>query len=78
MPHENISLRHNEATSIGERISQRIRFQGIHYRATQPLAIINGKTVGVGDHLIDIQVAGIDQNSVTLLLNGERKIFKLK
>ncbi|MGA2246031.1 MAG: response regulator [Verrucomicrobiota bacterium] len=54
-----------------------IRVQGIFYRAASPLAIINGKTFGVGDHFNGIQVVGIDRHSVTLVLNGEQRIFKL-
>jgi len=54
-----------------------IRLQGIFYRTASPLAIINGKTVGVGDHFNGIQVVAIDQHSVTLALNGEQRVFKL-
>jgi hypothetical protein len=54
----------------------KIRVQGIFYRSASPLAIINGKTVGIGDSINGIQVAGIDEHSVTVELNGEQKIFK--
>ena len=53
-----------------------VRVQGILYRTTSPLAIINNKTVGIGDRFNDIQVLGIDPHSVTLVANGERKVFK--
>jgi HD-like signal output (HDOD) protein len=56
----------------------KVRLQGIIYRTTHPLAIINGQTVGVGDEFDGFKVAAIDQNSVTLQLNGERKIFRPK
>jgi HD-like signal output (HDOD) protein len=53
-----------------------VRVQGIFYRTASPLAIINNRTVGVGDQFNGIQVVGIDQHSVTLVQNGERKVFK--
>jgi len=54
-----------------------IRLQGIFYRTGSPLAIINGKTVGVGDLYHGLRVVAIDRHSVTLALDGEQKIFKL-
>lgn len=56
----------------------KVRLQGIIYRSAHPLALINGQTVGVGDEVDGFKVAAIDQNSVTLLLNGERRIFRPK
>ena len=53
----------------------KIRVQGIFYRAASPLAIINGKTAGIGDSINGIEVADIGEHSVTLSLNGEQKIF---
>ncbi len=53
-----------------------IRVQGIFYRTASPLAIINNRTVGVGDQFNGIQVVSIDQHSVTLASNGERKTFR--
>jgi HD-like signal output (HDOD) protein len=53
----------------------KIRVQGIFYRAASPLAIINGKTAGIGDSINGIEVADIGQHSVTLSLNGEQKVF---
>ena len=54
----------------------KVRLQGIIYRTTHPLAIINGQTVGVGDEFDGFKVAAIAQDSVTLQLNGERRIFR--
>lgn len=54
-----------------------VRIQGIIYRAASPLAIINGKTVGIGDHFNAFQVVAIDQHSVTLQRGGERKVLRL-
>jgi hypothetical protein len=53
----------------------KVRVQGIFYRAASPLAIINGKTAGIGDSINGIEVADIGQHSVTLSLNGESKVF---
>ena len=54
-----------------------IRVQGIFYETVNPVAIINGKTVGVGDRLNGVKVVNIDQSSVTLAQDGEQKVFKL-
>lgn len=54
-----------------------IRIQGIFYRAASPLAIVNGKSVGIGDSFNAFKVVAIDQHSVTLQRDGERKVFKL-
>ena len=40
------------------------RLQGVIFNATRPLAIVNGKTVNVGDRVGDFQVKQILQNSV--------------
>lgn len=54
-----------------------VRLQGIFYRSASPLAIINGKTFSVGDSFDGMQVVDIDRHSVTLVLNGERKTFRI-
>ncbi len=45
--------------------------QGIAYDPVHPWAIINGKTVYVGDFVNGLRVAAISRNSVTLVGNGQ-------
>ena len=42
------------------------KLQGVIFNATRPLAIVNGKTVNVGDRVGDFQVKQILQNSVII------------
>ena len=42
------------------------KLQGIVYTATQPWAIVDGKTVHVGDRLGEFRVKEISQHNVTL------------
>jgi MSHA biogenesis protein MshK len=53
------------------------RLKGIIY-TTRPLAIINGKTVTLGDHVDGATVFAIGASSVTLLINGEHKTLQLR
>ncbi|HUB86917.1 MAG TPA: hypothetical protein VMB22_03425 [Verrucomicrobiae bacterium] len=43
-----------------------VKVQGIMYGSSQPWAIVNGKTVYVGDRVEDFQVKAISKNTVTL------------
>jgi hypothetical protein len=47
------------------------KVQGIFFDPTHPWAIVGGKTVYVGDHVRDMRVYAISQNSITLVGNGE-------
>lgn len=71
----------NQATLFGMKAPagpfDGIRVQGIFYETVNPVAIINGKTVGVGDRLNGVKVVNIDQSSVTLAQDGEQRVFKL-
>jgi HD-like signal output (HDOD) protein/CheY-like chemotaxis protein len=55
-----------------------VKVQGIFYSANQPVVIINGKPLGVGDHLGDVQVVSISPTSVVLSSNGQKKVIKVK
>jgi hypothetical protein len=46
------------------------RLSGIIFNAKQPLALINGKMVGVGDQVDQARVSKIDQTKVTIIYNG--------
>ncbi|HUR45636.1 MAG TPA: hypothetical protein VMZ27_07155 [Candidatus Saccharimonadales bacterium] len=53
------------------------RLQGIFYRPSRPLAMINGKTVGVGDRISSGKVLSIRQDSVSVLAEGQTKVLTL-
>ena len=46
--------------------TSRFKLQGIFYRPSSPSAVINAKTVFIGDTIADAKVKSIDQLSVTL------------
>ena len=54
------------------------KLQGIFYRPSSPSAVINAKTVFVGDIVADAKVKAIDQSSVTLDLGSETKVLTLR
>ena len=47
------------------------KLQGIFWRPSTPSAVVNGKTVFVGDRVETARVTAIDQNSVTLAVDGQ-------
>ena len=53
------------------------KLQGLYWRPSRPSAVVNGKTVYVGDHVETARVTAIDQQSVTLNLNGESKTLSV-
>jgi hypothetical protein len=57
-----------------------VRLDGIFYRLSKPSALINGKTVYVGDTLQDstVKIAAIDRTNVTLEFQGHTKVLSLK
>jgi hypothetical protein len=54
-----------------------LRLQGIVAHPTRPSAVINGKTVFVGDKLADKRVLAIDVETVTLAGSGETNVLTL-
>jgi hypothetical protein len=46
------------------------RLSGIIFNSKQPLALINGKLVGIGDQVDQARVSKIDQTKVTIIYNG--------
>lgn len=54
------------------------KLQGIFYRPTNPSAVVNSKTVFVGDHIANAKVKAIDKQSVTLEVAGETKVLTLQ
>ena len=54
------------------------RLNGIIYNSTHPFAIVNGQTVSVGDKVNGAIVVDIGSNTVTLQINGQRKVFEVR
>jgi len=54
------------------------RLQGIFYRPANPSAVVNSKTVFVGDRIANAKVKAIDHQSVTLDVAGETKVLTLQ
>lgn len=57
--------------------ANRFRLQGIFYRPSSPSAVINSKTVYVGDSVADAKVKSIGQNSVVLDLGSQTQVLTL-
>ena len=54
------------------------RLQGIFFRPSNPSAVINNKTVFIGDFIGRSQVKSIDRQSVTLEINGDSQVLSLR
>jgi len=57
---------------------QAFKLQGIFYRPANPSAVINSKTVFIGDRIANAKVKTIDRQSVTLDVEGETKVLTLQ
>jgi len=55
----------------------RLKVQGIFYRATNPGALVNSKTVFVGDWVANAKVVAITQDSVTFEFEAQTKTLSL-
>jgi hypothetical protein len=55
-----------------------IKVQGIIYSVGHPMAMINGKSLGVGERINGVQVVSIDRTVVVLACDGAQKTFNLK
>jgi hypothetical protein len=54
-----------------------LKLQGIFFRATNPSALINGKTVFAGDYIGDVKVVAIERQRVKVELEGATKTIPL-
>lgn len=54
------------------------RLQGIFYRPSGPSAVVNAKTVYVGDPISGGRVKAIDRHSVTIERGGETQVLTLQ
>jgi hypothetical protein len=57
---------------------QEYRLQGIFYRPAAPSAVVNSKTVYVGDLISGARVKAIDRQSVTLERAGQTQVLTLQ
>jgi hypothetical protein len=55
-----------------------VRLQGIFYRPANPAALINAKTVGIGDRIGNATVVAIDRSSVTLECGAQTNVLTLR
>lgn len=54
------------------------KLQGIFYQPANPSAVVNARTVFVGDGIANAKVKAIDRQSVTLEIAGETKVLTLQ
>lgn len=54
-----------------------LKLQGIVYNPSRPSAMINGRTVFIGERVRDFRVVAITSTSVTLSANGQSKVLEL-
>ncbi|MEP6663063.1 MAG: hypothetical protein ABJC04_05295 [Verrucomicrobiota bacterium] len=54
-----------------------LKLQGIFYRGTKSVALINGKTLVVGDSILEARVLKIDPQDVTLERSGKTIVLTL-
>jgi hypothetical protein len=62
---------------VATNVFPNLKVQGIFYRARNPSAMINGKSVFVGDHVAGVTIENITADSVTVDLNGTKKVLTL-
>jgi hypothetical protein len=55
-----------------------IQVQAIIYSTGHPVALINGKSLNVGEHIKGLEVVSIERSKVTLSSDGQLRSFPLK
>jgi HD-like signal output (HDOD) protein len=75
-----VMARGTEATKAppDESAFDSIKIQGIVYHAGHSIALINGKSLDVGDRINGVEVVSIEPSNVVLACNGVKKKFLLK
>ena len=53
------------------------KLQGIFYKPVQPLAMVNGRTVGLGDKVLNGKIVAIRRDSVSVFVDGQTKVLTL-
>ena len=54
-----------------------LKLQGILYSATKPAAILNGRTVFIGDVISGITITAIDQDSITITYSNQPTVLRM-
>jgi hypothetical protein len=54
------------------------KLQGIFYRPSNPSAVVNSKTVYIGDLILNGKIKAIDRQSVTLEVGGTTQVLTLQ
>ncbi len=67
-----------ETTASTNAAFDAIKLQGIIISAGRPVAMINGKTVEIGDRLNGVEVVSIGRANVVLSCGAEKRMFKMK
>lgn len=66
------------SVAVDEAPPATFKLQGIFYRPSNPSAVVNARTVFVGDRIANAKVKAIDRQSVTLDIAGETKVLTLQ
>jgi hypothetical protein len=70
----------NETASVAAPLpppAPAFKLQGIFYKPVQPLAMVNGRTVGVGDRVLNGKIVAIRRDSVSVFVDGQTKVLTL-
>jgi hypothetical protein len=54
-----------------------LKLQGIFFKPVQPLAMLNGRTVGVGEKVLNGRITAIRRDSVSVLVDGKTQVLTL-
>jgi len=65
-------------TFIGDQGFDSVKLQGVFYRATKPLVLINGQTLGIGEIINGVEVIAIGPTNATLGFGKEQRVFNVK
>jgi hypothetical protein len=66
------------APDTGLALPKGIRLQGIVFDPVRPSAMINGKTIFVGEMFGDFRLAAVDRSSVTLVGGGRTNLLNMR
>lgn len=66
------------APSAAQNTFPALALQGIYYRPTRPAAVINSKTVYVGDRVANAKILAIDRREVTVQWKSEVRVLAFK
>jgi MSHA biogenesis protein MshK len=60
-------------TTLAKAVVPKLKLQGIFYRPNNPSAMVNGKTLFIGDSIDGAKVTAIEADSVTIEMDGESR-----